>query len=109
MGAPTCLSEQARHLIVRQLVNELVKLDAIYGHATSVRRWADSQAITRGPRPLLHPQSKSREVSFTRVDHPRPVGVGCGGRMGSDSVSHGPCLAARGRWSGPLFTVAHTT
>ena len=39
----------------------------------------------------------------------RAVDVGCGGRMGSDSMSHGPCLAARGRWSGPLFTVAHTT
>ncbi|MCB0892563.1 MAG: hypothetical protein KDB51_12210, partial [Propionibacteriaceae bacterium] len=49
MGAPTCLGEQARYLIVRQLINELMKLDAIYRHAMSVERWAVLQAITRGP------------------------------------------------------------
>ncbi|MEZ5128747.1 MAG: hypothetical protein R2703_09690 [Micropruina glycogenica] len=33
VGAPTCLGERARYLIVRQLINELMKLDAIYRHA----------------------------------------------------------------------------
>lgn len=60
VGAPTCLSEQARHLIFRQLINELVKLDAIYGNTASVRRWADSQEITRGPKPYCSPQAISR-------------------------------------------------
>lgn len=46
MCAPTCLNEQAGHLVVRQFVNELVQLDAINGHATSVRRGADAQTIT---------------------------------------------------------------